>query len=156
MPKPQINYINGDLFKVAPIANQTAVAHCISADCAMGAGIAKTFRRLYPAMPNYVLNKLQTNHVSFPAVVSYTGADKRLVYNLVTKGKYWQKSTADTIARTLITLRNGLVAKHKTQLYIPLIGAGLDRVPWSKTEANLQRIFANTDITITVCQLKKH
>ena len=41
--------INGDLFKSD---DKYTLVHCISSDCAMGAGIAKTFDSKMPDMKN--------------------------------------------------------------------------------------------------------
>ena len=58
------------------------LAHCVSSDTAMHAGIAKQFRRHFPAMRNTIAQILCSSGNLLPY---YDHAGKRWVYNLVTK-----------------------------------------------------------------------
>ena len=59
--------INGDLFKSD---DKYTLVHCISSDCAMGAGIAKTFDSKMPDMKNQLKSnrykiKVNLNNIVF-------------------------------------------------------------------------------------------
>lgn len=125
-----------------------ALAHCISQDCKMGAGIAKEFRRRFPKMENRLLEqKPQVGE----AVTHYSNG--RLVFNLITKPKYWHKPTYESFEATIKDLKKGMITLNMDKLAIPLLGAGLDKLSWAKNREIIQTVFADTDIEIMVCKL---
>lgn len=134
-----------DLFKTD---NEYALAHCISQDCAMGAGIAKEFRRRYPKMPNRILEK----NPQIGEAISYYG-NKRLIFNLITKSKYYHKPTKETFCAAIQSLKLALVNLNIDKLAIPLLGAGLDKLNWDDNREIIQEIFKDTNIEILVCRL---
>lgn len=136
-----------DLFTVP---TDYILVHCISADFAMGAGIAKEFAR---------------RGVKARLIESYRGMTKagdcvatattgwRLEYNLVTKKRYWQKPTYDSLKTALVnawrlTLMND---NEPVKLAMPHIGCGLDKLEWSKVRAIIEEVFADTDVEILIC-----
>lgn len=139
-----MNYqeITKDLFT---IGEEYALAHCISQDCALGAGIAKEFRRRYPNMPK----KIYAAEPNIGDAVIYEG--NYTVFNLITKEKYWHKPTRETFDKSIESLKEELVSRKIKKLSIPQIGAGLDRLDWNENRAVIQRIFEDTDIEIVVC-----
>lgn len=138
--------VHRDLFKTDP---SWVVAHCISADAALGAGIAKQFRNRFPKLAYAVA---QANpHV--PDCVRYETPNWCVVYNLVTKRKYWQKPTRPDLFASLDRLVVQMRAHGETKLAIPLIGAGLDRLSWPPTAKYLQQLADQFDLEIVVCKL---
>lgn len=141
-----INIIKKDLFT---IEDDYYLAHCISADFALGAGIAKTFNskydmrfKLFNNYPNYV----------------YRGGDALLVdnvFNLVTKAKFFQKPTYESLTEALEMLRDKIISLQITKLAIPMIGCGLDRLKWSRVKNIIENVFVDTDIDIIVCIKEK-
>lgn len=141
-----INIIKKDLFT---IEDDYYLAHCISADFALGAGIAKTFNskydmrfKLFNNYPNYV----------------YRGGDALLVdnvFNLVTKAKFFQKPTYESLTEALEMLRDKIISLQITKLAIPMIGCGLDRLKWSRVKNIIENVFVDTDINIIVCIKEK-
>lgn len=124
-------------------------AHCISQDAAMGAGIALQFRNRYPKMPQYV----RTNATQFPSIVRYV-EDGRVIYNLVTKARYYNKPSRRNFA-TAVELLFAELAKHgETKIVMPLIGAGLDQLPWAVTRNQLQTLSKKYRINVVVVYLK--
>ena len=88
-----------DLFTVP---TDYILVHCISADFAMGAGIAKEFAR------RGVKARLIENYYGMVkagdcVVTATTGW--RLEFNLVTKKKYWQKPTYNSLKAALINTK---------------------------------------------------
>lgn len=125
-----------------------ALAHCISADCAMGAGIAKQFRQRYPQMPKKVLEAQPKIGEAIPY-----HCKGRMIFNLVTKEKYYQKPTYDALTDALINLKLKCERINIKKIAMPLIGAGLDRLDWSKNKIIIQNVFCHTDVEILVCKL---
>lgn len=132
-----------DLFTVE---ESYMLAHCISADAKMGAGIAVAFCQ------HFDLSSLQEQASSTPLDVGSCYRVGR-VLNLVTKPKYWQKPSYSTLTEALTDMRNLCVQDGIDQVAMPRIGCGLDRLRWDKTRQIIQKVFAETDIDVLVCSL---
>lgn len=136
-----------DLFTVP---KDYILVHCISADFAMGAGIAKEFAR------RGVKARLIENYCGMTKAggcVTTATTGWRLEFNLVTKEKYWQKPTYDSLKTALINARilalmNG---DKPVKLAMPRIGCGLDKLEWFKVKAIIEEVFADTDVEILIC-----
>lgn len=145
-----IKEIKGDLFKVD---KDYALVHCISYDCAMGKGIAATFDKKFPQMKNALIKYLYSNKIMYEPMVLLYEYEGRHIYNLITKEKYWQKPTYDTIEKSLQDLKELCIIQEVDKIAIPLIGCGLDRLKWDKVKDIIINTFNDTDIEITVCSL---
>ena len=123
------------------------LAHCISADFALGAGIAKTFDSVYNM--RFKLFKNYPNYI-------YKGGDAVLIgnaFNLVTKQKYWHKPTYESLREALEMMREQLEFLDATKLAMPKIAAGLDRLEWSRVYEIICEVFEYMDIEIVICEL---
>ena len=123
------------------------LAHCISADFALGAGIAKTFDSVYN-----MRFKLFRNYDNY----EYHGGDALLidnVFNLVTKQKYWHKPTYDSVRESLEMMKEQLDFVGATKLAMPKIAAGLDRLNWIRVYEIIFEVFEDMDIEIVICEL---
>lgn len=123
------------------------LAHCISADFALGAGIANTFDAVYN-----MRFKLFKKYPKY----EYHGGDALLVdnvFNLVTKQKCWHKPTYDSLRESLEMMKEYLDFIGATKLAMPKIAAGLDRLEWPKVYEIICEVFEDTDIEIVVCEL---
>jgi hypothetical protein len=137
-----IDIIEKDLFT---IGDDYYLAHCISADFALGAGIAKTFNskydmrfKLFNNYPNYI----------------YRGGDALLVdnvFNLVTKAKFFQKPTYESLTEALEMMKDKMISLNITKLAMPTIGCGLDRLQWSLVKYIIENVFTNTEVNIIIC-----
>ncbi|MFE8701108.1 macro domain-containing protein [Cytobacillus sp. FJAT-54145] len=136
-----------DLFTVS---RDYTLAHCISTDCKMGAGIAKTFRDLYPKIPKVLL----ALYPKIGQAVCYRTSSGQRIYHLITKRLYWEKPTYESLRATLLDLKKQMVNRGEGKLAIPQIGCGLDRLEWNQVSIMIQDIFQDTDIDILVCRLK--
>lgn len=137
-----------DLFTVGP---EYHLVHCISADFAMGAGIAVEFNRRFD-MKNK-LRKLYPNYESKHCNNSFKG-DCILIentLNLITKKNYWHKPTYQTLEEALIVCRDICVANNISKIAMPLIGCGLDKLIWDKVSTIIENVFGDTSIDILVC-----
>ena len=72
----------GNLFE-----SKDSLAHCTSSDFKMSAGIARSFKRKFPY--NFPKSK------NFPPFVQQL--DERFIYHLVTKERFFQKPTYDSL-----------------------------------------------------------
>lgn len=140
-----------DLFSVA---DDYYLAHCISADFAMGKGIAVEFNkrfamkcRLQHKYPDYLQTYMSNK----------TGGDCILedrVFNLITKERYFHKPTIATMSAALQKMREICQEKGISKIAMPLIGAGLDRLNWDDVALQIKRTFGEMEIEILVCRLR--
>lgn len=127
------------------------LCHCISADFALGAGIAKRFAELGVRKALIEsFGKGDWHGVGY--VILSCCSDWRGEWNLVTKEKYNHKPTLHTLKQALEEMRNHC---GNCKIAMPKIGCGLDRLNWSDVEPIIKEIFADTDIEILVCELTK-
>lgn len=124
------------------------LAHCISADFALGAGIAKKFDEVYNM--KYKLFKNYDDNFEFD------GGEALLidnVFNLVTKLQCYNKPTYDTLREALEAMRTQMEYLDITKLAMPKIGCGLDRLQWDKVYDIICDVFKDTDVDILICEL---
>jgi hypothetical protein len=124
------------------------LAHCISADFALGAGIAKAFDSVYN-----MRFKLFRQYPDY----EYQGGDALLIdntFNLVTKQKCWHKPTYDSLREALEMMKEQLDFLGATKLAIPMLGCGLDKLQWAQVEDIIKDVFSDTDVDIVVCVLE--
>ena len=139
---------NRDLFTVP---QGYYLAHCISGDFALGAGIAKQFVEIY--------NMKEKLHDWFELEddekYGYVGEALLIdnVFNLVTKPRCYHKPTYDTLAKTLKDMKNYIISLKITKLAIPQIGCGLDKLDWDSVKELIEEVFNDIDIEILVCIL---
>ena len=137
--------INGDLFESD---EKYTLVHCISADCDMGKGIAKTFDSKMPQMKKLLKSTIRENNMKGYFAILYIG--ERNVINLITKERYWHKPTYSSLKASLLSAKKIAIRYDIKYLAMPVIGCGLDRLQWSKVSAMIKEIFADTDIEIVV------
>ena len=136
-----ISEIRGDLFS-AP--SRSSLAHCISKDCKLGAGIAKIFRQRFGRVDE--LQRMGTG----VGGVSPLKVNDRFVYNLVTKEHFWGKPTYASLQESLFAMRNHALQHNVREICMPRIGCGLDKLEWDKVKAVLGEVFSDHRIHITV------
>ncbi len=145
----------GNLFSVN---SEYVLAQCISADFAMGLGIAIDFNMHFNTKQNLVDrfhgNALRIWDERFcnKGLKGMCIKDTR-VYNLVTKRQYWEKPTYNTIRCALLDMREQMIENGDTKVAMPKIGCGLDKLLWEKVSNIIKDVFSDTDIEITVFYL---
>lgn len=127
-------------------------AQCISADFGMGAGISVQFNerfntknRIIKSHPNY-FSKYKSSGESGDCILQ----DK--VFNLITKGSYWNKPTYVSITEALIKMRELCNLGNIKKVAMPQIGSGLDKLDWDTVSKLIKGVFKDTDIEILVCR----
>lgn len=136
----------GDLFAEAKIEGvYTYLAHCISADYALGAGIAVQFDKRYDMRARLKAFGPGT----FPSVVAIDN-----VFNLVTKQFSYDKPRYSDLQATLEQLKALVIEREVNRLAIPLIGCGIDGLDWSVVSRMIQGTFYDLPgLEIIVCRL---
>lgn len=136
-----------------------ALAHCISADFKLGAGIARKFDELFDArqklfnvFPGSWIPRWDKIQERFRGGSIILFSDHTF-FNLVTKRNYWDKPTLTTIENALIWMREQCDNHNIKKLAMPRLGCGLDKQNWSDVKALIEETFKDTDIEILVCSL---
>lgn len=141
-----------DLFSVS---NDYYLAHCISADFAMGKGIAVEFNKRFN-MKNVLTNKYPDYFSFFVNKFSeeYDGDCilEGRVLNLITKKRYYNKPSYKTLECALAWMKIIVRENNIKKIAMPLIGCGLDRLKWSKVSKIIKSTFKDTDIEILICK----
>ena len=137
-----------DIFTLNP--NDYTFVHCISADFALGKGIALEFQKRYNTR-----NEIQSRAKPFSIPVGncvYTEP----VLSMITKGHAQSKPTYETMYEALYHLRTAIEKLRITSIAMPLICCGLDGLKWPIFRALIKDIVEDSDIEILVCYLKKN
>lgn len=135
----------GDLFQLSGAGD--CLAHCVSTDLRMGKGIATIFKSRFGG-----INELRNQKVLVGGV-AVLKREGRFIYYLVTKEKYYDKPTYETLKSSLTAMRDHCTGHNIKTLAIPRLGCGLDRLDWSVVRKDIADIFQDTDIAITACSL---
>ena len=132
------------------------LAHCISGDYALGAGVAKQFDEIYnmreklfsqyPIPYDMDGSKNYDNYIGCSLLVDN-------VFNLITKERCYHKPTYDALRSALINMRDQMIGLKTKKLSMPRIGCGLDRLEWDKVKEIIEDVFKDTYIEILVCVL---
>lgn len=131
------------------------IAHCISADFALGVGVAKKIDRRFNTKeelrkdyPNFYKEWIQYPNMHYIMSCIVTGK----IINLITKGRYYEKPTYESLYSVLILMKIKCRLSKVKKVAMPLIGCGLDRLQWDRVSAMIKDIFADTDMEILVCR----
>lgn len=114
-------------------------AHCVSADLALGAGVAKQFRVRYGAP------RPGTQPRVGDCVVQNVVDDDEpaFVFHLVTKERFWHKPSLATLRSALAALRDALRERALTEVWMPRIGCGLDRLNWQDVAPMILEVLSD-------------
>lgn len=140
----RLQYITGDLFDT-----HNALGHCVSQDIIMGKGIAKTFKSKFGRVDEI---KAQNKSVGETAVLLDIKSG-RYIYYLITKKRYNQKPTYDTLKSSLQAMKGHIVDHAVENISIPKIGCGLDRLEWDKVLNIIYEVFVDVEIVVSVYSL---
>ena len=122
------------------------LAHCVSADFALGAGIAVEFNKRFNMRAK--LHSLPKECRQVGKAILYDRA-----FNLITKRRYFDKPIYPSLMEALLDMKEQCVCNGITKLAMPKIGCGLDSLSWGRVCTMIQCIFKDTDIDIVVCYL---
>ena len=138
------------------------ICHCISADCAMGAGVVVPIKAKYKGIKERC--RVYIGEVGVDNAVGKAYRDESengVVYNLFSKRYVHQNAERGLTAaeyhnqlkQCLISMREQMNERGERFLAMPKIACGLDKCQWSDIEQIITEVFENTDIEILVCVL---
>ena len=143
---------------VFSVPEEYYLAHCVSSDFALGAGIAVQFvsrfgtrdvlRSQFPWYERYWTERASSNKDGVFGDCLMAGR----VLNLVTKRSYWNKPTYASMRMALEAMKRIALKKGVKRIAMPRIGCGLDRLDWPQVRSLIQDVFGDTDIEILVCE----
>ena len=140
-----------DLFSVD--ATKYALAHCVSSDYTMRAGIAVEFVRRFDARR---LCMWANPRPSVPDCIHIKPADNINIFNLVTKTHHWNKPNYGSLSQSLMIMKQQILELGITKLAMPQIGCGLDRLKWPTVRKYIDEIFSDVeDLEILICIKKE-
>lgn len=125
------------------------LAHCISSDCALGAGIAVEFEKRFK-LRNKLLLSIPTSMRKHPMCWRI-----ERVFNLFTKARYWNKPTYNSLRGAIQSMVSSIIANDIKFLAIPKIGCGIDGLKWSRVKKIIQEEFNGIKIEILVCYIEE-
>ena len=128
------------------------IAHCISGDFALGAGVAKqiteAFNMRAALRSMWGEDSAMSGQWSVPCCLPVGN-----VFNLVTKERYFHKPTLDSLRTALEEMARYAENMRVAKIAMPKIGCGLDKLSWDDVAPMIRDIFEDTDIEIMVCCL---
>lgn len=127
------------------------LAHCITADFSLGAGVAKQIDSAF--------NMKEKLHRFFTPGRKYHLGDALLVdnvFNLVIKMDPNKKVKYKRLQAALIDMRDQMDDNVITKVAIPRLGCGHERMDWESVKEIIEEVFEDTDVEILVCSLLKH
>uniref|UniRef100_A0A4W5L3S5 O-acyl-ADP-ribose deacylase 1 n=1 Tax=Hucho hucho TaxID=62062 RepID=A0A4W5L3S5_9TELE len=132
-----LHHVKGDLFS-GP--EDEALAHCISKDCYMGAGITVMFKKMFDGVAEL------KEHKKVPGQCAVLKGHKRFFHST---NKHF-KPTYDSLRQSFEDMTSHCLKNGVTAISMSRIGCGLDRLSWDKVEKMLEKVFQPTGISITV------
>jgi len=146
----EIRFRKGDLFS----STDEAMAHCVSKDFAMGAGVAKGFRAKFGRVEELKAQNPKIGGMAFIDVWNKKRMGTQTIFYMVTKNKYFEKPTLKTVKKSLEATRDAMMDMGLRSLSMPMIAAGLDQLSWPLVLREIEDVFNQTDIVITIWYLK--
>ncbi|XP_034250539.1 ADP-ribose glycohydrolase OARD1-like [Thrips palmi] len=134
----------GDLF-----TSRDNLAHCVSRDFHMNAGIAVKFKSTFGNQ-----EKLSSGGWSVGTTARLTTNDRHVFY-LVTKERYFLKPSYDSLKASLVELARWVELLGIERLAIPRLGCGKDGLKWPIVRRILIEVFEGINVIITVFRLRR-
>lgn len=128
------------------------LAHCISADFALGAGIAKVIDDKFN-MKQMLKNLWGEGSGMEDDWTSPCCLPVANVFNLVTKDRCFHKPTIENLRIAVEEMKEYALCMGVTKIAMPQIGCGLDQLNWNDVSEMIKLVFDETDVEILVCYL---
>ena len=119
----KIQILNGN--DETTFQGNTVIAHCISADSKMSKRFAETSCRKVNGIQEYCQ---KAKAIVGSAVPYWDPESNNFFYNLVTKSKFFEKPTLDTLRISLENVRGHALLNNLTKIKMAEIGCDLDKL----------------------------
>ena len=139
----RIHHVEGSVFE-AP--EGVALAHCVSADLAMSAGIAVQFVKRWPDIRS-------GSSRSEPGSLHVHSSTRGYIFNLITKERFDDKPSLEDFRKSIVALKSKMQALNIKTLAVPELGSGRDRLNLSKVIQVLQSILVEAGIGVIMYHL---
>jgi len=146
----EVEFKKGDLFN----STDEALAHCVSKDLAMGAGIAKQFKKRFGKVDFLMQQQCKVGEVAYMDSWNKKAKTVQTLFYMVTKEKYYQKPTIRTLGAALRRLRAIVSDMGIKTLSMPMISSGLDQMSWPLVLQEIETAFYGSEVKITIWYLK--
>lgn len=127
------------------------LAHCVTADFSLGAGVAKRIDSAF--------NMKEKLHRFFTPGAKYHLGDALLVdnvFNLVIKRDPAKKAKYKRLRAALEDMKDQMEDNMIAKIAIPKLGCGHEGMDWDRVKGIIEEVFVDTDVEILVCSLLKH
>ena len=126
--------------------SRRSFAHCISSDMKMDKGFKRQDSYNYP-------EKLQSQEFAHkPPIGSmfslYETTLNRYIFNLITKGNYYDKTTYYHLSVVLHTLRFVMLKHNKSSINLPKFGCGLNQLSEKSVLRQIIEVFSDVPVKI--------
>lgn len=143
---------NRDLFTVP---QGYYLAHCITADFSLGAGVAKKMDEVYN------MREKLFDRYDFSGSLAGFNTDSHMcqvltidnVYNLVLKKNPSKKAKYKKLRCVLENLKTEMEVNLVSKVAMPKIGCGHEGLEWDRVREIIEEVFSDTDIEILICSL---
>ena len=123
------------------------IAHTISADGAMKKGFAESTCKRNPELRHFCISI----HANIIDILIFTDPKSgQIIFNLITKQRYFQKPTYDNIFNTLSEMKDQAIANNIRSIAVPKIACDLDKMNWEEVSKIIVDVFQHSGITMFV------
>ena len=135
------------------IQQPNSIGHCISVDARISKGFADSLSHRTSGLGSTCRKaKLFMGQV-YPF---WDSTEKRYIYNLVTKERFYEKPNPSTLPKTLETMKIHASMNGVSTIAIPKLGCALDQMNWQEVVKLLGDIFAYADVQTVVNTLEEN
>lgn len=110
------------------------IAHCISGDFSLGAGLAKAINENYNMVEKLNSFYIHSNNCWKALLVDN-------VFNLVVKNEIADKASYDSLKTTLYDMKKQMKYLKINKLAIPQLGCGKEGLKWIEVEKIIKEVF---------------
>ena len=128
------------------VHSPTSLAHCVSSDFQMKKGLA---RSVFLSYPNIKYIAQRRPRLPIGSVFAYFDFnEKRFIFNLVTKRRFFEKPTYKALADALENLKFLIQKYELDRIILPKLGCGLDKLDENKVFTIITKTFEEIPIKI--------
>ena len=132
--------VSGNLFD-----STDSIAHSISSDFNLAAGIAKQGREAFPTTyPEF------GSKPSHEKMYAQQISPNRFLSHLIVKPRFWNQPTYSSLRAALESMLQHAQKHRIEKISIPRLSTGLDKLNWLKVKGIIAGVFHNSLIKVTV------